>query len=66
MSNKMDFYASYQTVDVWREFDTKSGKEKFTFWFLGQSYERDNAELAMGLARSLYDNWVKKINQKEA
>lgn len=52
MSNKMDFYQSYGNIDIWREFDTVSGKEKFTFFWLGQTYEADTPKQVIELAKA--------------
>ena len=51
MSNKMDFYQSYENIDIWREFDTVSGKEKFMFFWLGQTYEADTPMEIINLAK---------------
>lgn len=51
MSNKMDFYQSYENIDIWREFDTVSGKETFTFFWLGQTYEANTAMEIINLAK---------------
>lgn len=55
MSNKMDFYQSYGNIDIWREFDTVSGKEKFTFFFMGQTYEADTQTAILNLAKQCND-----------
>ena len=51
MSNKMDFYQSYGNIDIGREFDTVSGKEKFLFFWLGKTYEADTAMEIINLAK---------------
>ena len=50
---KLDFYQSYEIIDIWREFNTKTGKEKFAFWFNNKPYERETHGEIIALAKQL-------------
>ena len=49
----LDFYQSYKIIDIWREFDTKDGKESFQFFFKGKTYERPTEPEIIALAKQL-------------
>ena len=62
---KLQFYSSYGNIDIWFSQNTKSGVTKYTFWFMGQTYERDTEKEIKDLARNLYNDWFKKTNGRE-
>ena len=51
--SKLDFYQSYEIIDIWREFNTTTGKERFEFWYNGKVYERETHGEIIALARYL-------------
>ena len=48
---KLQFYSSYGDIDIWFSQNTKSGVTKYTFWFMGQTYERDSYEEIVNVAK---------------
>lgn len=51
--SKLQFYQSYEIIDIWRDFDTKTGKEKFLFWYKDKTYERESHGEIIALAKFL-------------
>lgn len=52
-TSKLQFYQSYDIIDIWRDFNTKTGKESFTFWYNNKSYERETHGEIIALAKFL-------------
>ena len=58
MNEKLDFYTSYGSIDIWQEQNTKTGIIKYMFWFMGRTYEStDNIDIL---------NQAKTLINKEA
>lgn len=60
----LTFYQSIENIDIWFDTDTKAGKPIYQFWFQGKAYERESEKDIKELARSLYNEWFKKVNGK--
>lgn len=63
MCGKLNFYQSYENIDIWFDQDTVNGKTKYTFWFQGKSYERESQDEILALARELYNQWLHAANK---
>lgn len=61
----LNFMTSIENIDIWFDTDTKDGKTKYSFWFQGRTYERDNEPEIKALARQLYDDWFRKANGRQ-
>lgn len=52
-NDKLQYYASYDTVDIWKEQSVKSGFSKYVFWYDGKSYETDTYYDALNRIKGL-------------
>lgn len=60
----MEFYKSYENIDIWRDLDTKSGNEIFEFYFQGKTYTAYSGQEAIALAAQILTEKKKAQNTK--
>ena len=60
----MEFYKSYESIDIWRDLDTKSGNEIFEFYFQGKTYTAYSGQEAVALAAQVLTEQKKAQNTK--
>ena len=53
MSEQLEFYQSYNNIDIWMSLNTKTGVTTYSFWWKGKTYERTNPYQIINLARKL-------------
>ena len=62
-SDKLQYYASYDTVDIWKEQNIKSGFAKYVFWYDGKSYECDTYYNALNKIKGLINTKLGRIKE---
>lgn len=48
---KLDFYQSYEIIDIWRTQDTKAGTTTYFIWNDGTLHERQSEKEIIDLAK---------------
>lgn len=51
-NEKFDFFQSYGNIDIWFAQDTKAGKTKYMFWFMGKTYESEDRTEILNTAKA--------------
>ena len=53
MSNDLEFYQTYNGIDIWMSLNTQTGITTYSFWWKGKTYERTNPYQIINLAKKL-------------
>lgn len=53
MANDLEFYRTYNGIDIWMSLNTKTGITTYSLWWKGVTYERTNPYQIINLAKKL-------------